>query len=137
MIAGQPKPKIPHQGVTGHPRVLQWQKMSQLPGTCLSSPTSASRHVPPAVHLIIYLYRALPSTSSFIFIGACQAVLLMPFASYRFMKTASGVKIQELRVGSGTAAKQGDRVLLEYVLRRGNGYFIYRCMQLLPALVSV
>jgi hypothetical protein len=31
----------------------------------------------------------------------------------RFIKTPSGVKIQELRVGSGTLAKQGDRYVVD------------------------
>jgi hypothetical protein len=44
----------------------------------------------------------------------------------KFFKTASGVKVQELLVGSGgVAAKKGDSILFDYVLRRANGYFIY------------
>lgn len=33
--------------------------------------------------------------------------------------------MQELRVGSGPEAQKGDAVLIDYVLRRANGYFIY------------
>mmetsp|Transcript_5290 Transcript_5290/g.11582 ORF Transcript_5290/g.11582 Transcript_5290/m.11582 type:complete len:238 (+) Transcript_5290:31-744(+) len=45
----------------------------------------------------------------------------------KFYKTSSGVKVQELSSGSsaGAGAKEGDLVLLDYVLRRSNGYFIY------------
>jgi hypothetical protein len=43
----------------------------------------------------------------------------------RFFKTASGVKVQQLTAGSGPEAKPGDAILLDFVLRRANGYFIY------------
>jgi FKBP-type peptidyl-prolyl cis-trans isomerase len=43
----------------------------------------------------------------------------------KFFKTASGVKVQELAPGNGEVAKAGDAVLIDYVLRRNNGYFIY------------
>ena len=35
----------------------------------------------------------------------------------RFFKTQSGVKIQELALGSGLEARSGDSVEFEYVLR--------------------
>ena len=70
----------------------------------------------------------------------------------RFLKTASGVKLQELALGSGSEAARGCRVLLDYVIRcalltgrllvpdsaaegpallhrRSNGYFIYSSVQ--------
>lgn len=43
----------------------------------------------------------------------------------RFFKTESGVKVQELVEGSGPEATTGNHVLLDFVLRRSNGYFIY------------
>lgn len=43
----------------------------------------------------------------------------------RFFKTPAGVKVQELAKGSGPEAKPGDRLEVDYVLRRTNGYFIY------------
>ncbi|KXZ43172.1 hypothetical protein GPECTOR_99g807 [Gonium pectorale] len=43
----------------------------------------------------------------------------------RFVKLPSGVRFQELNVGSGPAAATGDTILFDYVLRRSNGYFIY------------
>jgi hypothetical protein len=43
----------------------------------------------------------------------------------KFFKTANGVRVQELRVGQGPQAQQGDGVLIDFVLRRANGYFIY------------
>lgn len=43
----------------------------------------------------------------------------------KFFKTANGVRVQELIVGNGPQAQQGDAVLIDYVLRRANGYFIY------------
>lgn len=43
----------------------------------------------------------------------------------KFFKTANGVRVQELRVGQGPQAQQGDAVLIDFVLRRANGYFIY------------
>lgn len=47
----------------------------------------------------------------------------------KFFKTASGVKVQELAPGSGQEAKAGDSVLIDYVLRRNNGYFIYSTIE--------
>eukprot|EP00879_Flechtneria_rotunda_P002872 GHRR01003087.1.p1 GENE.GHRR01003087.1~~GHRR01003087.1.p1 ORF type:complete len:230 (+),score=78.33 GHRR01003087.1:1046-1735(+) len=47
----------------------------------------------------------------------------------RFFKTVSGVKVQELSPGSGPAAQGGDAVLIDYVLRRSNGYFIYSTIE--------
>jgi len=35
-----------------------------------------------------------------------------------FFKTESGVKVQELIPGAGPAPERGDRVLIDYVLRR-------------------
>lgn len=43
----------------------------------------------------------------------------------KFFKTNSGVKVQVLALGSGPVAQKGDAVLIDYVLRRANGYFIY------------
>eukprot|EP01023_Acetabularia_acetabulum_P036376 TRINITY_DN34375_c0_g1_i1.p1 TRINITY_DN34375_c0_g1~~TRINITY_DN34375_c0_g1_i1.p1 ORF type:complete len:229 (-),score=29.02 TRINITY_DN34375_c0_g1_i1:127-813(-) len=43
----------------------------------------------------------------------------------RFFKTDSGVKIQEILQGRGKKAEIGNKVLIDYVLRRANGYFIY------------
>ncbi|GLC33373.1 hypothetical protein PLESTM_000054300 [Pleodorina starrii] len=43
----------------------------------------------------------------------------------RFVKLPSGVRFQELNVGSGPMAGPGETVLFDYVLRRSNGYFIY------------
>ncbi|KAG2441109.1 hypothetical protein HXX76_003961 [Chlamydomonas incerta] len=43
----------------------------------------------------------------------------------KFVKLPSGVRYQELNLGSGAAAGAGDVVLFDYVLRRSNGYFIY------------
>ncbi|GAX81887.1 hypothetical protein CEUSTIGMA_g9315.t1 [Chlamydomonas eustigma] len=44
----------------------------------------------------------------------------------KFVRTVSGVKIQELSQGSGSLfAEPGDLVLFDYILRRSNGYFIY------------
>jgi FKBP-type peptidyl-prolyl cis-trans isomerase len=43
----------------------------------------------------------------------------------KFFRTESGVKVQELMEGSGPKTHSGDRVLIDFVLRRSNGYFIY------------
>ncbi|PSC73907.1 peptidyl-prolyl cis-trans isomerase FKBP16-chloroplastic isoform X2 [Micractinium conductrix] len=43
----------------------------------------------------------------------------------KFFKTDSGVRVQVLAEGSGPAAAPGDAVLVDFVLRRSNGYFIY------------
>ena len=48
-----------------------------------------------------------------------------PGAHCRFLTDPSGVKIQELTPGTGSAATAGDTVVVNYVLRRANGYFIY------------
>ncbi|CAL8467684.1 g7222 [Coccomyxa elongata] len=50
--------------------------------------------------------------------------------SPRFFKTPDGVKIQELAIGKGSqVAKPGDQLVLDYVLRRANGYFIYATVE--------
>ena len=47
-----------------------------------------------------------------------------------FVKTASGALIQDLVHGTGErAARPGDVVLMDYVLRRANGYFIYSTVE--------
>ncbi|KAL4421178.1 hypothetical protein ABPG77_003361 [Micractinium sp. CCAP 211/92] len=43
----------------------------------------------------------------------------------KFFKTDSGVRVQVLAEGAGPAATAGDTVLVDFVLRRSNGYFIY------------
>ena len=47
----------------------------------------------------------------------------------RFYKTETGVRVQELRVGSGAVVRLQDTVEVEYVLRRSNGYFIYSTVE--------
>ena len=47
----------------------------------------------------------------------------------KFFKTPNGVAIQELFPGSGQEAHRGDRVLVDFVLRRSNGYFIYGTLE--------
>lgn len=48
----------------------------------------------------------------------------------RFESAASGVRLQELALGTGSdAAAVGDLVILNYVLRRSNGYFIYSTVE--------
>ena len=48
-----------------------------------------------------------------------------------FFKTESGVKVQELLIGGkeGEQAGKGDLVLIDFVLRRSNGYFIYSTIE--------
>jgi hypothetical protein len=43
----------------------------------------------------------------------------------RFYMTPSRVKVQELSQGQGRSANIGDKLLVDFVLRRSNGYFIY------------
>ena len=48
----------------------------------------------------------------------------------RFLADLPGVKVQELAQGTGSAgAANGDIVVLNYVLRRANGYFIYSTVE--------
>ena len=48
----------------------------------------------------------------------------------RFRKTKSGVIFQDLNPGNGTkSVEEGDKVLVDYVLRRSNGYFIYSTVE--------
>ena len=47
----------------------------------------------------------------------------------KFTRTASGVRYQEVALGSGPIAEPGDSVLFDYVLRRSNGYFIYGTLE--------
>lgn len=47
-----------------------------------------------------------------------------------FEKLASGVVVQRLAEGQGVrVAQAGDVILLDYVLRRANGYFIYSTLE--------
>ena len=48
---------------------------------------------------------------------AAESPTHITFWVCRFFKTQSGVKIQELAMGSGLEAKSGDSVEFEYVLR--------------------
>jgi FKBP-type peptidyl-prolyl cis-trans isomerase len=43
----------------------------------------------------------------------------------KFFKTPNGVPYQQLSEGNGREAHRGDKVLVDFVLRRSNGYFIY------------
>ncbi|KAK9786076.1 hypothetical protein WJX73_000605 [Symbiochloris irregularis] len=49
----------------------------------------------------------------------------------KFLGDLGGVKVQELSAGqeSGPAAENGDTVVIDYVLRRNNGYFIYATVE--------
>lgn len=47
-----------------------------------------------------------------------------------FFKTETGVKVQELLIGKeAESAQDGDSVLIDFVLRRSNGYFIYSTIE--------
>lgn len=46
-------------------------------------------------------------------------VLCIPL---RYFKTVHGVQVQELVEGEGEAAARGSTVVIDYVLRRANGY---------------
>lgn len=48
-----------------------------------------------------------------------------PSYPYFLPTTRTGVKIEVLADGTGPEAQPGDRVLLDFVLRRSNGYFVY------------
>jgi len=53
-------------------------------------------------------------------------------SSAAFSVAADGTRVQELAVGDaakGRAAQSGDRLLIDYVLRRANGYFIYSTVE--------
>jgi FKBP-type peptidyl-prolyl cis-trans isomerase len=43
----------------------------------------------------------------------------------KFFKTPNGVPYQVLSEGTGKEAHRGNKVLVDFVLRRSNGYFIY------------
>ena len=43
----------------------------------------------------------------------------------KFFKTPNGVPFQQLSEGTGKEAHRGNKVLIDFVLRRSNGYFIY------------
>ncbi|KAH9313181.1 hypothetical protein KI387_028216, partial [Taxus chinensis] len=43
----------------------------------------------------------------------------------RYYKTPSGVKIEDVVEGEGPVAHEGDKVELNYVCRRSNGYFVH------------
>lgn len=47
----------------------------------------------------------------------------------RFAASPSGVKVQQLSLGKGPTASLGDSVVIDYVLRRANGYFIYSTVE--------
>lgn len=43
----------------------------------------------------------------------------------KYSRTPSGVPYEDLAPGGGPPAEAGDDVVIDYVLRRSNGYFIY------------
>jgi len=47
----------------------------------------------------------------------------------RFLRLESGVRVQIIADGDGAVVEPGDVVLLDYVLRRSNGYFIYSTVE--------
>lgn len=47
----------------------------------------------------------------------------------QFFKTENGVKVQVLSEGQGPPASDSDTVLIDFSLRRSNGYFIYSTME--------
>ena len=56
----------------------------------------------------------------------------------KFFKTANGVLVQQLSEGSGPVVARGDRVLLDFVLRRANGYVsCYAGAPCFPSLCSL
>ncbi|CAG9462925.1 unnamed protein product [Pedinophyceae sp. YPF-701] len=53
-----------------------------------------------------------------------------PEGQPEFFKLDNGVKVQELSIGSGSVeAGQTSVVLVDYVIRRSNGYFIYSTIE--------
>jgi len=46
-----------------------------------------------------------------------------------FFDVGLGVKAQDALVGTGATAKPGDRVEIDFALRRANGYFIYSTVE--------
>ena len=49
---------------------------------------------------------------------------MAPLAREAYTKLPSGLIYADVRVGSGEVAKEGGRANLQWVLRRGNGYFV-------------
>ena len=53
----------------------------------------------------------------------------IPTRTCRTYKTGSGVSIDDLYEGKGPEAQEGSKLVLDYVLRRSNGYFIYSTVE--------
>lgn len=53
----------------------------------------------------------------------------MPPDQPLFIKGERGIKIQVLAEGEGVDAQSGDTVLIDFVLRRSDGYFIYSTVE--------
>lgn len=47
------------------------------------------------------------------------------FEASRTRKLPGGVRVQDIVDGEGQAANEGDVVVINYVCRRSNGYFVY------------
>eukprot|EP00242_Pyramimonas_sp_CCMP2087_P011738 CAMPEP_0198201642 /NCGR_PEP_ID=MMETSP1445-20131203/4590_1 /TAXON_ID=36898 /ORGANISM="Pyramimonas sp., Strain CCMP2087" /LENGTH=201 /DNA_ID=CAMNT_0043872151 /DNA_START=419 /DNA_END=1024 /DNA_ORIENTATION=- len=73
--------------------------------------------------------RALQNTLalplSLIMLAPAAAEAETPISKAETLTSASGVKYQIIKPGSGPTAKAGDYVTFDYVLRRSNGYFVY------------
>lgn len=72
---------------------------------------------------------ALQLSNTFLYTTPIVNIRPIPEGTPKFVKLDSGIRYQELTEGSGTAATSKSLVLIDYVLRRSNGYFIYSTVE--------
>ncbi|PQQ20337.1 peptidyl-prolyl cis-trans isomerase FKBP16-1 chloroplastic [Prunus yedoensis var. nudiflora] len=120
---------------------LSFQSLLQLPYT-LRTPSYVEKEQPKntvAKNLDERLHsltaKRLPRRLLLQFMGFCPILSHPVFAApmpemmepqvIRTLKLPSGVRIQEIVEGQGSAANEGDLVEINYVCRRTNGYFVH------------
>ncbi|CAL2262993.1 unnamed protein product [Prunus armeniaca] len=119
---------------------LSFQSLLQLPST-LRTPSyveqpknTVAKNLDERLHSPTA--KRLPRRLLLQFMGFCPILSHPVFAApmpemkepqvIRTLKLPSGVRIQEIVEGQGSAANEGDLVEINYVCRRTNGYFVHR-----------
>ena len=86
--------------------------------------------------MVVLACPVVPGTSSVLCAPLCTGDWTSPGLAVpesedqpRFLRLESGVRVQIIADGDGAVVEPGAVVLLDYVLRRSNGYFIYSTVE--------
>jgi len=93
--------------------------------TAFASANISKQSVDPTTTRRRALQNTLALPLSLIMLAPAAAEAEAPISKAETLTSASGVKYQIIKPGSGPTAKAGDYVTFDYVLRRSNGYFVY------------